>query len=99
MDGKNLNEIMKMDPSFRDGTYNKVFERKCPCEMKIVEMSILQMVGQEVNSQESLQFKVMVKNCEKRDTDKHSGSSTAQPDILRLEIMSDNDYFFQYVFE
>jgi len=42
----------------------------------------------------------MVKNHERRDTDKHSaGSSSTQPDILRLELMSDNDYFFQYVFE
>lgn len=41
MEAKNLNEIMKQDPSFRGGEYNKVFERKCPVEMKIVEMSIL----------------------------------------------------------
>jgi len=41
MEGKNLNEIMKQDPSTRGGQYNKVFERKCPVEMKIVETSII----------------------------------------------------------
>jgi|DEB0MinimDraft_12_1074336.scaffolds.fasta_scaffold14619_3 hypothetical protein len=94
MDGQNLNEIMKMDPSFRGGDYNKVFERKCPIEMKIIEKSIIDMVGQQISSQENLQCKVMVKNQDKRDTEKNSGSSSIQPDILRLEIMSDNDYFF-----
>ena len=54
MDGKNLNEIMKQDPSFRGGSFSKSFERKCPVEMKIIELSILQMVGQDVSSTENL---------------------------------------------
>ena len=94
MEGKNLNEIMKQDPSFRGGEFNKVFERKCPVEMKIVEMSILQMVGQDVSSNEHLQFKIMVKPQDKKDTDKQSSPSDSNPDILRIELMSDNDFFF-----
>jgi hypothetical protein len=94
MDANNLNEIMKQDPSLQGGNFAKVFERKCPVEMKIVEMSILQMVGQEVSSQENLSFKLMVKQV----ADKSSNNSS-QPDIIRLELMSDNDFFFQYVFE
>lgn len=49
MEGKNINELMKMDPSLHNGSYFKVYERKCPIEMKIVEMNILQMVGQEIS--------------------------------------------------
>ena len=62
MDGKNMNEIMKMDPSTRAGEYSKNFERKCPVEMKIIEMSIIRMVNQDISSQENLQFKLMTKN-------------------------------------
>ena len=45
MEGKNLNEIMKQDPSLEHGKFVNVFERKCAVEMKIVETNILQMVG------------------------------------------------------
>jgi hypothetical protein len=41
MDGKNLNEIMMQDPSYRGGQYIKVYERKCPVEMKIIDPSIV----------------------------------------------------------
>jgi len=42
MDGKNLNEIMKQDPSLERGKFSKVYERKCKVAMKITEETILQ---------------------------------------------------------
>jgi hypothetical protein len=54
----------------------------------------LQMVGQDVSSNEHLQFKIMVKPQDKKDTDKQSSPSDSNPDILRIELMSDNDFFF-----
>ena len=44
MDGKNMNELMKSDPSLDNGRWNLLFERKCQVEMKIIEPSILAMV-------------------------------------------------------
>lgn len=41
MDTRNLNEIMKLDPSLENGKFVIAYERKCPIEMKIVEPSIL----------------------------------------------------------
>jgi hypothetical protein len=51
---KNLNDIMKQDPSTRGGIFNKTFERKCQVELKIVEKSIIDMVGQVPISNEKL---------------------------------------------
>lgn len=45
MDGNTLNDLVKQDPSFRQGQYSKVFERKCPLEMRIEEVGILQLVN------------------------------------------------------
>lgn len=67
IDGRNLNEIAKGDPSFRNGEYMCVYERKCPMEMKITEAGILQMVGQELNTnllpnaEKTKLFKILVK--------------------------------------
>lgn len=44
MDARNLNELMKSDPSLQEGEWNLLFERKCQVEMKITEPSILAMV-------------------------------------------------------
>ena len=52
------------------------------------------MVGQVPTSNEKLQFKLMVKNSDKKDA-----VGNFFPEILRLELMSENDYFFQYVYE
>lgn len=65
MDGRNINEIMRQDPSLQGGKMSKVFDRHCSVEMKIIEMNILQMVGQDVTSTEDLQFKILVKNRER----------------------------------
>ena len=94
MDGKNMNDIMKLDPSTREGEYSKSFERKCPVEMKIIEMSIIRMVNQDISSKENLHMKIMVKNSNRRDQ-----TGEFLPDIIRFELMSDSDYFFQYVYE
>ena len=64
MDGNNLNAILKTDPSLGDGHWYKVYERSCPVEMKIVEASILRMVGHDIASTESLNFKVLVRGRE-----------------------------------
>jgi hypothetical protein len=70
MEGRNLNEIMREDPSFRGGTYMCVYERKCPMEMMITEPGILQMVGQELNTnllpnaEKTKQIKILVKGKE-----------------------------------
>jgi hypothetical protein len=47
MDGKNMNEIMKSDPSTRNGEYSKAFEKSCLVNLQIVEKNIVEMVGQE----------------------------------------------------
>jgi len=48
MESKNLNEIMRSDPSLEGGKFVKVYERKCGSDMIIDEESILRMVGQGV---------------------------------------------------
>jgi hypothetical protein len=45
MDSRNLNEIMKSDPSLEGGKFCKVYERKCNAEIIIDEESIIRMVG------------------------------------------------------
>ena len=99
MDGRNLNEILKQDPSLEDGACVKVFERQCNIQIKIIEMSIIQMVGQEVQSEEKVNFKILVKGHENIEDENLRLDPEQNPDIIRLEIMSDNDYFFQYIYE
>ena len=70
------------------------------------------MVGQNVESSEELVFKLMVKGKEpgeNQSNEHHSGTNGSKapsgfeaegdPDVIRLEVMSDNDFFFQYVYE
>ena len=122
MESKNLNEIMKSDPSLEGGKFVKVYERKCGADMIIDEESILRMVGQGVMESEVLSFKILVQGREyltPRDfnldqKEVNSGTSFTvpfpesntmkfdaeqNPEIVRIEIMSDNDYFFQFVYE
>jgi hypothetical protein len=47
------------------------------------------MVNQDVTTSEQLQFKLMVKNNESK-----AELGEPIPDVIRLELMSDNDYFF-----
>ena len=113
MDGRNLNEIYKQDPSLRNGEYSIVFERQCDVEMKIIEQSIIDMVKDKIQNVERMNFKILVKGKERHNSSqdeaatdrvKHSNRSnglTAEenPDTIRIEIMSDNDFFFQYIYE
>lgn len=62
MEGKNLNELMKSDPSLEAGSWNLLFERKCSVEMKIIEPSILAMVQEDISNTEELNFKVLSKS-------------------------------------
>lgn len=80
---------MRQDPSTKGGVFNKIFERKCQVELKIIEKSIIDMVGQVPVSNEKLLFKLMSKNSEKKDA-----VGNFFPELIRLELMSDNDYFF-----
>ena len=43
------------------------------------------MVGQEVGSRETVTFKILIR-----------GPSDEQPDVVKLELSSDHDYFFLY---
>ncbi len=118
MEAKNLNEIMKQDPSLEKGKFSKVFERQCPVEMKIVEQNIIQMVNQDIRTQENLHFKLLTRGKERMTTinkgEESIGSrprdidgvaketidrsikvdADQNPDQIRLEILSDNDFFF-----
>ena len=62
MEGRNLNELMKSDPSLEAGSWNLLFERKCSVEMKIIEPSILAMVQEDISNTEELNFKVLSKS-------------------------------------
>jgi hypothetical protein len=64
MESKNLNEIMRSDPSLQGGRYVKCYERKCAAEMIIDEESIIRMVGQGISEQEELSFKILAKGRE-----------------------------------
>ena len=140
MDARNLNELMKADPSLEDGEWNLLFERKCSVEMKIIEPSILAMVPDDISTTEDLNFKVLSKSKPvskgvgrlqmtsepqserlqdaKLPLDETEGleepivgedphllapadtfDADLNPDKLRLELFSDTDYFFQYVYE
>ena len=101
--------------------------------MKIIEQTILDRVGQNVEQQEELHFKILVKGRNQITprnmpqsldrspqvahdplmTPEKSATSFVQPfpesklkvdadqnpEIIRVEIMSDNDYFFQFIYE
>ena len=41
MDGQNMNNLMREDPSLEKGKWTRCFERKCNVEMKIIEPSIV----------------------------------------------------------
>ena len=81
-----MNEIMKQDPSLENGKYVSAFERKCPTEMKIVELNILQMVGQDVSEVEDLHFKILVKG---RDFNSPRASDV---DLPKEEIVSGTSF-------
>ena len=61
MELKNLNELMKSDPSLENGKFVISYERKCPLEMKITEPSILQMIGKDITRPEEMNFKIVIK--------------------------------------
>lgn len=112
MEGKNLNEIFKTDPSFQGG-YLKVYERNANVDMKIVERNIIDMVGKEPSSIEKVHFKILVRGKTRpsnRDnifdekpqpflSPKSKEDPEQNPEVIRIELMSDNDPFFQYVHE
>ena len=62
MDARNMNELMKADPSLKDGEWNMLFERKCSVEMKIIEPSILAVVQEDIKNTEDLNFKILSKS-------------------------------------
>ena len=68
-----------------------LFEREGPLEIRITDPRIIQMVGQEVGSRETVTFKVLY-----RGKDGVIDSTEDDPEIIKLEISSDHDYFFYY---
>ena len=60
-------------------------------DIRITDPRILATVGQEVGSRESVTFKLLVKD--------PPGSSSCEdviPDVVKLEVSSNHDYFFLY---
>ena len=73
-----------------DGGFRIVLERDAPLDIRITDPRILATVGQEVGSRETVNFKLLVKE---------PAGSTGEdvvPDVVKLEISSNHDYFFLY---
>ncbi len=60
-------------------------------EIRITDPRIIQMVGQEVGSRETVTFKVLY-----RGKGGELSSSEDDPEVIKVEISSDHDYFFFY---
>ena len=85
MDGRNMHDLMKSDPSLDSGNWNLLFERKCSVEMKIIEPSILAMVQEDISNTEDLNFKVLSKckrSALKNPLDRLKSQSAAQTERL-----------------
>ncbi len=82
--------------------------------MKIVERNIIDMVGKEPSSIEKVHFKILVRGKTRPSnreqifddkgpqpflTPKSKEDPEQNPEVIRIELMSDNDPFFQYVHE
>ena len=75
MDGKNLNEIQRSDPSLGYGKFTKVYESDCPVEYMITEQNIIEMVGDNVTATENMQFKILVKGKDQITPREHKAQS------------------------
>ena len=67
------------------GGYRIIYEREALLEIKITDPHIIAMVGQEVGSKELVTFKILMK-----------GPSEEYPEVFKIELSSDHDYFFLY---
>ncbi len=67
-----------------EGGFRVIYERDVPLEMKITEAKILEMVGQDIGTKENIFFRILIRGDEE------------EPLELKIEIMSENDYFFLF---
>ena len=73
-----------------DGGFRIILEREAPLDIRITDPRILATVGQEVGSRETVNFKLLVKE------PPGSTGDDIVPDVVKLEISSNHDYFFLY---
>ena len=73
-----------------DGGFRIILEREAPLDIRITDPRILATVGQEVGSRETVNFKLLVKE------QPGSTGDDIVPDVVKLEISSNHDYFFLY---
>eukprot|EP00347_Sterkiella_histriomuscorum_P006158 403353844 len=78
------NEFQQIQQNDPNGGYRIIYERDVPVDLRITEQRILQMVGQDVGSREVLTFKILIKGPE------------SNPHSLKIELFSNQDYFFLY---
>lgn len=64
--------------------FRLVYERKCPVTLVLRDMELIAKVGQEVQEEEELIVKLLVRGPDD------------SPDMVRIELLSQNDYFFMY---
>jgi len=74
-----------------EGGFKLIFEREGPLEIRITDPRIIAMVGQEVGSKENVTFKILF-----RGKNGNVYSSEEEPEVIKIEISSDHDYFFYY---
>lgn len=68
-----------------EGGFKLIYERDASLDIRITDPRIIAMVGQDVGSREGVTFKIL-----------YSGHSEENPDLIKLEVSSDHDYYFLY---
>jgi hypothetical protein len=76
---------------YLEGGFKLIFEREGPLEIRITDPRILAMVGQEVGSKENVTFKILF-----RGKNGNPYAPEDDPEVIKIEISSDHDYFFFY---
>ena len=62
-------------------------------DIKITDPRILAMVGQDIGSKENVTFKILQRG---HSANSQEGGSSSEPEIVKVEISSDHDYFYFY---
>jgi len=72
-----------------------IFEREAPLEIKITDPRILAMVGQDIGSKENVTFKILQKG-HLANSQEGTFTGGAEPEVVKVEVSSDHDYFYFY---
>lgn len=72
-----------------------IFEREAPLEIKITDPRILAMVGQDIGSKENVTFKILQRGGHLANS-QEGGSCVGDPEVVKVEVSSDHDYFYFY---